>query len=103
MNNRNRFGRPKFTFKSFVRNLPGFRSNTLWKKVLAAPIYLLIALVLLLGLFGGGISSIVNLVVFIAVIIAVVALFKGSLPHFKIPNRKVAAVLLVAALALSFF
>lgn len=102
MNNPNRFGRPKPNFKSFIRTLPGFQSNNLWKKVLVTPVYLLIAVILLAGLFGGGISSIINLVVFAAVIIAVVALFKGSLPRFKIPNRKVAVIILVAALALSF-
>ncbi|TWT05354.1 hypothetical protein FQV26_12995 [Planococcus sp. CPCC 101016] len=102
MNNPNRFGRPKPNFKSSIRTLPGFQSNNLWKKVLVTPVYLLIAVILLAGLFGGGISSIINLVVFAAVIIAVVALFKGSLPRFKIPNRKVAVVILVAALALSF-
>lgn len=102
MNSRNRFGRPKPTFKSFIRTLPGFQSNSLWKKVLVTPVYMLIAVILLAGLLGGGIGSIINLVVFAAVIIAVVALFKGSLPRFKIPNRKVAVVLLVAALALSF-
>lgn len=102
MNNPNRFRRPRSTFTSFILGLPGLRSNSLWKKVVSAPIYLLIALVLLLGLFGGGIGSIVDLLVLFIIIIAIVALVNGSLPRFKIPNRKVAAVLLVVALVLSF-
>lgn len=104
MNDPNRFRRrrPRSSFTSFILDLPGLRSNALWKKVLVAPLYLLVALLVLLGLFGGGIGSIVDLLVIFVIIIAIVALVNGSLPRFKIPNRKVAAVLLVAALVLSF-
>lgn len=84
----------------WYQKLFGYRSATPWKQTTAFFIYLVLA-AFIFSLFPQ--FTFVGLLSFISVVIAIVAviaLFKGKWERLKIPNRRMAASLLVASMIL---
>lgn len=85
------------TFQHFLRKVPGFRSNTPWKKVIAIIFYFLLIAIVLPVLAAGGIADFIAFFAILALFFSIIALIKGNLTSFKIPNRKIAGLVLVAS------
>lgn len=88
--------------KNFIKQMPGFRSDTTWKKVIASIGYIFLLLGVLPIVFQGTlVDSLWNgaqIIAMIAFVAAVIALFKGNVKLLHIVNRKVALLVLVVSL-----
>lgn len=102
MSNYNNSRRRNPELKSLLRKIPGFRSNIIWKKIAAIIIYSFLAIFIISALAGGGILGLISFLTAIAFFISIAALVKGKLLLFKIPNRKIAGIILVASILLIF-
>lgn len=87
----------------FLKNVPGFRSDTPWKKVIATFFYVFLAVIVISGLFNGSLTGFINFFAVLAFFLSIIALIKGSLASFKIPNRKIAALVLMASIMIIGF
>ncbi|TMN21574.1 hypothetical protein FH966_01375 [Lentibacillus cibarius] len=87
--------------QGFIKRVPGFRTDTTWKKVLASIGYLFLLItfvpIILQGSFMDSIWNVINLVAMLAFFGSIIALMKGNLNFFHIRNRKRAAVVLVVS------
>ncbi len=87
--------------KGFLKRVPGFRTDTTWKKVLASIGYLFLLVtfmpVILQGSFIDSIWNLANMVTIFAFFGSIIALIKGNLKLFHIKNRKRAALVLAVS------
>lgn len=101
MGNPNRFNRQNYGQGGWLRKVPGFRSDTTWKKVIAIFIYFFLGLMLLVATQEDGIAGFISFLAIVAFFGSIVALIKGNLSSFKIPNRKIAGIVLIISFALA--
>ncbi|WP_246202668.1 thermonuclease family protein [Virgibacillus doumboii] len=87
-----------------MNKIPGFRTDSPWKMVLATISYSAILGLLLIIMITVGIGSvlftILNFVLIAAFIISIIALIKGNLLSLYILNRKIAGIILAITILL---